>query len=128
MGRKRQRVRRSRSVESFSDRADLPPDVAEFMAIFDASGPGWTAVPGDGGTLWSILTPGGDVAMEFASASPNRPAQSCDHGAPCMKLAALWADPEFCRQADAGLVDVYGRPLHPECRDFFAEQHQAHDH
>ena len=113
-------------------RADLPPSVAEFMAIFDDMDEGFTVGPSEGGTVWTIRDRDGAVAMEFGSGPTARdrplPPGTCG---PYMDVGKLWADPEFQRQRDAGLVDTYGRPLHPEGRDFFSQYHNhvhGHDH
>jgi hypothetical protein len=112
-----------------SDRADLPPDVAQFMRILDDARPGFTVDSSDGGTVWTIRDPEGSPGMVFRSgpaADDDRLPQGV--GSQCMNLGVLWADPEFTRQLDSGLVDIYGRPLHPEGRDFFSEHHQGHEH
>jgi hypothetical protein len=128
MGRKRlRRVRRVRAVWPVPDRSDLPPNVSEFMRIFDDSGSGCTVDASEGGTVWTIRDPLGNSVMTFASGpAADQPPQ--DAGDMCMNLKALWGDPEFRRQLESGLVDLYGRPTHPEGRNFFAEYHQGHDH
>lgn len=46
----------------------------------------------------------------------------------CLNFSAMSAEPEYRRQLAAGLIDVYGRPLRPEGRDFFSEYHRDHEH
>jgi hypothetical protein len=129
MGRRRvKRTRRVRPLKPLPGRADLPPDVAEFMRILDDGGSGYTADASDGGLVWTIRDPGGNPVMEFSSgraAADGRVLAGL--GDQCLDLGALWGDPEFNRQLDSGLVDIYGRPLHPEGRDFFSEHHDR-DH
>jgi hypothetical protein len=98
------------------------------MRVFDEAGLGFTVVPSEGGMVWTIRDPSGNTAMEFRSgsaASGDRPPEDGDQ---CVNLRSLWADPEFRRQLDSGLVDSYGRPVDPEGRDFFSEHHRDHEH
>jgi hypothetical protein len=121
-------MRRTRAAASLPDRSDLPPEIAAIARIFDRAGRNVTVEPSDGGRVWTILGPDGIPLVSF-----DLPGQT-DDGPPthrddmCMDLGALWRDPEYRRQRESGLVDVYGRPTHPEGRDFFSEAHRGHDH
>ena len=102
-----------------------------FIRIFDDAGSGATVAPSEGGQVWTIRDRNGNPAMGFRSgpaAAEVGPPEGL--GESCMDLSVLWADPEFRRHLESGLVDLYGRPTHPEGRDFFAEHHAAsgHDH
>lgn len=126
MGRRRsKRTRRARSADPLPDRSDLPPDVAEFMRSFDVRGFRFDAEPVGDGT-WRLVDAAGNTLLGFGFGS-NPPSRTAPEGS-CMDLTGLWADPEYQRQRASGLVDVYGRPLHPEARDFFSEYHGGNDH
>jgi hypothetical protein len=121
-------MRRTQSAAPLPDRSDLPPDIAAIAGIFDRAGSNVTVEPSDGGRVWTILSPDGIPVMAFdlPGQADGRPPTHRDEM--CMDLGALWRDPEYRRQRESGLVDVYGRPTHPEGRDFFSEAHQGHDH
>lgn len=126
MGRRRsKRSRRVRSADPLPDRSNLPPDVAEFMRSFDVRGFRFDAVPVGDGT-WRLVDAAGNPLLGFGFGSEAASRMAPEGG--CMDLAGLWADPEYRRQRVSGLVDVYGRPLHPEARDFFSEYHSESDH
>ena len=123
---RRQRVR---PTGPLPDRSDLPPAVAEFMRIFDAAGAGFVVGSSGDGLSWTVWDPEGNPVMAFGSGPVVIGGRSLEGlGGACMDVSALWADPEFRRQRDAGLVDVLGRPTHPEGRDFFSEAHHGHEH
>ena len=129
--RKSEQQRKVRRSGPLGPEADLPPDVAEFLTLMNEADDGYTAESSEGGMVWTIRDADGNVAMEFRTgpaAERETPPEELGLGPACMNLGALWDDPEFRRQLDAGLVNSYGQPQHPEGRDFFSEHHAAHDH
>ena len=110
------------------DRLDLPPGIGAIARLFDRAGMAVTVEPSDGGRVWTILGPDGKplISFDLPGLGDGRPAKHRDDM--CMDLGALWRDPEYRRQYESGLVDVYGRPTHPKGRDFFSEAHRDHGH